>query len=301
MELTSNEDMKNQARHARCPSCSGNMRFIVSTQKLKCDTCDLSVTVEDYENVIAIKNEQGVGDIFTAGATRNDEHRPEFTEAYTCSSCGGQLSPGVLSATDACPFCGNDIVFTDKFREHRMPDFIIPFKKEKNDFLETYKKRLKKRIMIPDRFRKTRPEDISAMYYPFWIYDITTKGSLWCTMGYKMDDKEVCHKSFSSGVMTFSGMPQDASRKLDDRISQSLEPYSMSNAKPFSFAYLAGMNASVHDVDQKAAMGAVTNRIHDSMDNYLCSLFEKNSSYFHVDKRRYTFETSKISCAMFPI
>lgn len=293
--------MNNQARHTRCPWCSGNMRFVIGLQKLKCDSCDSTVSVEEYEKIIESKAEKGVADRFTAGAAENDSRSREFAGAYTCLSCGGQLSPGVLSVTDTCPFCGNDIVFTDKFRKHRMPDFIIPFKKERKDFLETYRKRLQQQIMIPEGFKKAAIDSINAVYYPFWIYDLELKGFLWARTEEVVTVQHRLYNYFSSGVMAFSGIPQDASRKLDDRISQSLEPYSMSEAKPFSFAYLSGMKASVHDVDQKAAVNTVIQRVYDSMDRFLCLPWDKPNCCYVVDKRNYKIETSKISCAMFPI
>ncbi len=120
-----------QSDHTRCPGCSGNMIFNIEKQMLVCQSCNNGLTVEEYEQVVRDKEEKGIKKEFTSGATPNIDKNDEYTSlnrSYICTSCGGEINPGALRATDTCPFCGNAIVFTSRFRDQSIPDFIVPSK-----------------------------------------------------------------------------------------------------------------------------------------------------------------------------
>ena len=89
--------------------------------------------------------------------------------------------------------------------------------------------------------------------------------------------------------MGFDSIPVDGSEKLDDRITESLEPYDLSAAVPFQPAVLAGAMADHADVDADACEKRAVERVEmsisqamrDSVNGY--SSISERSRSIHSD------------------
>ncbi len=301
----------NYSDHARCPSCSGNMIFSIGAQKLVCESCSRMLSPDEYELIIAEKKKKGVSDEAVSGAKPNVDESDEFASlnrSYTCTSCGGEINPGALGATDFCPFCGNAIVFTDKFRDQRMPDFILPFIREKSYFIANFKKRARTKFFVPDSFiREAVQENVKATYVPFWLYDVKISGEA----DYKAEKVErrgsgkyssyehTVYQGHAVGSQKYINVPQDGSSDVDDRISQALEPYPTEAAQPFSFAWLSGLNAIIYNMDSQDSYVSIRRRVTTSFDSFLSNA--KKYDYTMVERRDYRMEPVKVSYALFPI
>ena len=53
--------------------------------------------------------------------------------SYVCKSCGGEIVGDENTAATACPFCGNPVVMMGQFAGALRPDYVIPFKLDKED------------------------------------------------------------------------------------------------------------------------------------------------------------------------
>jgi hypothetical protein len=69
--------------------------------------------------------------------------------------------------------------------------------------------------------------------------------------------------------MAFENIPVDGSQKLDNKISESLEPYDLNAAVPFQAAVLAGALADHADVDAAACEGRAVERVENSISSAL--------------------------------
>ena len=301
----------NYSDQARCPSCSGSMIFNIGAQKLVCSSCSRILSPDEYELIIAEKKQKGVSDEAVSGARPNVDENDGFASlnrSYTCSSCGGEINPGALGAADFCPFCGNAIVFTDKYREQRMPDFILPFIREKSYFIANFRKRARTKYFVPDSFiREAVPENVRATYVPFWLYDVKVSGEA----DYQAEKVErrgfgkyssyehQVYQGHTAGSQKYLHVPQDGSSNVDDRISQALEPYPVEAAQPFSFAWLSGLNAIIYNMDSQDSYVSIRRRVTASFDEFLSDA--KNFTYTRIDRRDYKMEPLKVSYALFPI
>ena len=114
------------------------MMYDIKAGALRCTSCDSIISISQYDDIVKQKKRNNAGS-FSEGAKvdSSDEIFDEgnLNRSYICLSCGGQLTPGAVSATDICPFCGNAIVFTDKYKSQRVPDLIVPFTKDRQDFI----------------------------------------------------------------------------------------------------------------------------------------------------------------------
>ena len=282
----------------RCPSCSGFLIFDIASQKLWCRHCDRRFSSAEYD---AVTN---------PGAAPVPES-PEKNQAsvmkrsYSCSSCGGEISPGILSAVAECPFCGQKVTLSDKITARETPDFIIPFKKDREFFREQYRDLLNRRHFIPRSFRaEAREESIMACYIPFWIYDVTAAGEAKASLEkiVKKGDRKWEHTVFTSvasGSREFQGIPGDGSKEIPERETQSIEPFDMKDAVPFSPAYLAGLDARIASRNAKGSFNPVEKRVRASLDSFLVET-EGYDSY-RITQRNYRVSPVAVKYALLPV
>ncbi len=298
--------------HCRCPNCSDNMDFCIKLGKLRCVSCETVLTVDEYEKEIERKEEirEGSGYIFAGGADINtsDSQDNPLKINYICSSCGGELSPESLGATEKCPFCGNSIIFTDKYRAQKTPDIIGVFLRDRDDFMNVWHKEItERRNFVPDEFAETIVvRKVAPVYVPFWFFDVSAKGHVEYTAetvkSSKLIEDNKVHTAFkgtASGKMNFLHIPQDATTEIDDDISQGLEPYDFSSVKQFSFAYLSGMDARIFNMDESACFETVAERVSDTLDRYLIDA--ENYQYVNISEREYDIKQDSVRYALMPI
>ncbi|WP_406545464.1 hypothetical protein [Succinimonas sp.] len=305
-----------------CPGCSGNLVFDISAQALTCAHCGGKYPVPEYDRLMSQRagsaaapddpdnraNEQTSRE---ASPNKSPEEAAPETAApavYACSSCGGEITPGILGATDTCPFCGNAIVLADKIRRQREPDMIIPFALDKTVLMDKYRELLGKARFVPDSYMaEATPERIQARYVPFWLYDVSADGSLSFEAKLVEHTEEygrsrtVTHKfrGKASGHRSFRNIPQDATSEVDDEISQSLEPYDTGKAQPFSYSWLSGLDARIYNMDNRASFEPVKARVRASMESYLVDA--DRYTKHKVLESSYEITPKKISYALFPI
>ena len=99
-----------------CPNCGGNLRFDIPSQQLACDFChtfhDPYAVTKDHDAV-----EQDMYDV----------------TVFTCPQCGGELMSTENSAAEFCTFCGASTILSGRISKEKRPNYIIPFKKTKDD------------------------------------------------------------------------------------------------------------------------------------------------------------------------
>jgi len=236
-----------------CPACGGAMEFNPSTQKLKCPFCDSEFDVKDY---IANHNSNNTG-----AATEASDSSGETDEqlyVYSCGSCGGEIITTESLGSTKCPFCSNNIVVKEKFDGEFKPDYIIPFQKTKEDAINTYKKYVSERKLIPRVFaEKNHIDEIKGIYVPFWLYDATeefsgtynaTRTRTWSDRHYVYTETKY-YSVYRKGTESFKYVPVDASKEMPDDLMDSLEPFDHSKMTSFNMGYLAGFFANKYNVN----------------------------------------------------
>ena len=102
------------------------------------------------------------------------------------------------------------------------------------------------------------------------------------------------------GDMAFEKIPVDGSTQMPDDLMESIEPYDYSAAVDFKTAYLAGYMADKYDVTAEDSKDRATNRIRNSVMNYL-----RNSvaGYNTLEPQQDNFQlyNSSASYALLPV
>lgn len=260
-----------------CPSCGGKVEFDAKLQKLKCPFCDSVYETDAFKEFDEALNEETVkNDSFNwenAEKAHFSENEISSLRSYICNTCSGEIVTDATTAATACPYCGNPVVMTEHFKGLLKPDFVIPFKLDKKQAVEAYKKHISGKKLLPSVFKdKNHIDEIKGIYVPFWLYDATVSGSAqykattvrhWSDSNYNYT--ETRHYSvFRSGNMAFSKIPVDGSKKMADELMESIEPFDFSEAIDFSTAYLSGFFADKYDVSAEESIVRANERIKQS-------------------------------------
>ena len=231
-----------QATNYQCPACGGPLHFSGTTQKLECDYCGSSYTVEEIDK--KYKHEE------------TQEGMSGMVE-YSCPSCGAQLFCDETTAAASCPYCGNNQVIHTQFKGGKMPQKIIPFRFEKQAAINALKNHYKGKKLLPKVFSaQNHIEEVKGIYVPFWLFDGHADANVDYTatkiaVHYTSKEKVTTTSHYNlnrSGTVTFEKISVDASKKMDDALMDSIEPFDYDSLYDFSSSYLPGFFAEVYDV-----------------------------------------------------
>lgn len=262
----------NTLQEYECPCCGGAITFDSTLQKMKCPYCRAEFdmeTLKDYDEVL--KNEQP-DDMQWETQAGGEWQQGEAggLRTYACKSCGGEIVGDETTAATACPFCGNPVVMMGQFAGALRPDYIIPFKLDKEAAKANLKKYYNGKKLLPKAFKSQNCiDEIKGVYVPFWLFDAdadanirykATKTSTWSDSNY--DYTETSYYSvIRGGNIGFERVPVDGSRKMADDLMESIEPFNFSDAVDFQTAYLVGYLADKYDVDAKQSIHRANERI----------------------------------------
>lgn len=219
------------------------MRFDPASQKLVCRHCGSAVNPHDYDTEHAIHAEEGSG---------FSEDTYEAT-LMTCPQCGGELLTTDDTAATFCSFCGSSVLLNSRVSHEKRPDYIIPFKKTREDCLQAYRATLKRSLYAPsDMFREEQIEHFRGIYMPYWVYSFNRnsrfsargktehrRGDYIITKNYQVD---------SHVDASYDGLSFDGSSSFSDNLSEAIAPFEFSDGESFAPGFLSGFYADTNDV-----------------------------------------------------
>ena len=250
---------------------------------MKCPYCDTEFdleTLKKYDEQLSKEAEQkdDISDWQTDPGKQWQEGETDGMNVYTCKSCGGEIVSDENTGATSCPYCGNPVILTERFRGALRPDMVIPFKLDKKAAKEAYYKHIKGRPLLPKVFRRENHiDEIKGIYVPFWLFDAdvaadarykATKVRTWSDSDY--DYTETSYYSVDrSGNMSFVSVPVDGSSRMPDDLMESIEPYKVAEAVEFQTAYLSGYLADKYDVDAQQSTDRARERMKESAQDVL--------------------------------
>ena len=268
----------------KCPCCGGAIEFDSSLQKMKCPYCDTEFDMETLASYDAgLKDEQDSMEWETSAGGEWHEGEANGLRSYICRSCGGEIVGDANTAATSCPFCGNPVVMMGQFSGALRPDFVIPFKLDKNAAKAGLQKHLTGKRLLPKIFKdQNHIDEIKGVYVPFWLFDTdadarvryrTTKLRCWSDSEYNYTETShfLVHRGGSVG---FEHVPVDGSSRMADDLMESIEPYDFSDAVDFQTAYLAGYLADKYDVDAEQSIERANERVKKSAEEAFASTVE---------------------------
>ena len=158
----------------KCPCCNGSIEFDSSAQKMKCPYCGTEFDPEalsSYDEALREDTDDEMEWESKAG-TEWREGETEGLCVYVCQSCNGEIVADETTGATICPFCGSPVVMMHQFAGGLRPDYVIPFKLDKQAAIEALKNHCKGKKLLPKMFLEENHIDkIRGVYVPFWLFD----------------------------------------------------------------------------------------------------------------------------------
>ena len=295
----------------KCPCCGGSLQFDDKSQNIVCPDCDSQFTPEslkDYTDELASQPQEDTSwDESMVQAYTNEEKKG--IKIYSCDSCGGEIIVEETTSSTSCPYCGNNVLVSKELAGDLKPNYVIPFKNDKEVVKANLKKFFKKKPLLPSSFSKENViEEIKPLYVPFWLFDADVNGTVefkgettrrWSDSYYDYRETKV-YSILRGGNIAFDHVPVDGSKKMEDQLMESIEPYDFSEAVEFNAAYLAGYAADRYDVDKETTFDRATVRFRDGT----VQAFRRDVSGYDnvsVTKTNLQFENTNAAYALYPV
>ncbi len=258
-------------RQFPCPSCSANLEFDPSSNRLACPYCGTTQDVEQEPG--GQVTEQTYDDYLNEAHTHIASLSQTAMEA-TCPGCRASVTFEPPNVAGQCPFCGTSIVAQAHTANPVItPGGVLPFQFGHKEARKKIRHWLGKLWFAPSGLKKmAQHSGIQGVYLPFWTYDSNTinrysgkRGEYYyVNVSYTTTDsdgkrvqktrRERRTRWYSaSGKVSqfFDDVLVPATTAVDSvRLSQ-LEPWNLSLLVPYDPSYLAGLKAQRYQVNLK--------------------------------------------------
>ncbi len=291
----------------KCPTCGAELGWNAGKQEWVCEYCDGAFTLEDLkasghdkidEQNVQKHEEIEEGEHFKS----NDGTEGNNLVKYTCSHCGAEIITDRSTAATICVYCASPVILSEQLIDDFTPNYVIPFRVEKNSVMDVFKKFSKKPLTPKDFDCDAIVDKMQGVYIPFWLYSGKCSGQLnaeganirsWKSGEYQYTERKI-YNVFRSGNCRFTNIPVDASSKTDNDAMDSIEPYDYSDLKEFNYGYLAGYLAERFDEDKQQCYVRAQERMANStMDalkntcNYSTVSVKKFDKNINIDSTEY--------------
>ena len=300
----------------KCPNCTADLKFQPSSQRLSCDYCGGSFTIEEIKKIFAktessLDNEQKD----KAQTDKSDESEQpqsddfsENTKLYHCSSCGAEIMATTQQTALFCYYCHNPVILSGKMTGKFRPKKVIGFKVSRDEAIKTFKKWCFKRFVPKDFKTDQQLEKITGLYVPFWLSDGKVKFDF-SANGYKVrrwtsgsydytETKEFLVKR--NGKLVAEGVPADGSKRIEDSLMEAIEPFDYSEMQDFSMSYLSGFFAEKYDMDDIMMLPNIKNRLSRACKKIIMNTVKDYSSV-KIANESYDVSDVKMDYAMLPV
>lgn len=267
----------NALQEFKCPCCGGSIEWNATAQKMKCPFCGTEFELETLQGYDQDIRQDGADDMTWTPEPGGEWAAEEAgqIQVYTCNSCGGEIIGDKEMAATSCPYCNNSVVVPSQFSGDLRPDFVIPFKKTKEEAKAALRNHLKGKKFLPKVFTsENHIDEIKGIYVPFWLFDAKaeaharykgTRTRVWTDSEYQYTETSVYSIS-RGGFLDFDHVAIDGSSKMVDDLMESIEPFDFSEAVDFRTAYLAGYLADRYDVPVTESIARANDRIKESTE-----------------------------------
>lgn len=245
-----------------CSQCGARLEYAPGTAVLRCPYCGHEQAVAAVDDVI----EEHDYVAWQTSPIKATAHVGKHV--LQCRQCAATTETDDLSTS--CPFCGAPIVAEIDAAEQIAPEGVVPFHVDRRGAQEAIKGWVSSRWFAPNRLKKvSATEQLKGTYLPHWTFDAATttrytglRGEhYWETETYtEMVDgrpqtrtRQVMKTRWypASGTVArdFDDVLVVASRRIaPDRMAE-LQPWLLSDAKPYQPDYLSGYQTLRYDVE----------------------------------------------------
>lgn len=258
----------------QCPNCNAALEYDNVSGGFKCFYCDSRFSDRDIRNIFKHNEEEvDLENTVEPELDATQEQIEEFTgqsALYSCPNCGAGVICDTLTSSTRCHFCHTPVILSGRLSGEFKPDMIIPFSSTRERAEEKFKQYIKGKFLLPSGFKsEAQIKNISALYVPYWLKSgladvhLTATGKTirtWSTANRRYTHTKVYHVE-RDAELSFIRVPCDGSKRIDDSLMESIEPFTYGGLKPFSMSYLSGCAAEKYDVPKQDAAVRIDERV----------------------------------------
>ncbi len=295
----------------KCPGCGASLPYNAERRLWKCEACGSEF---DKLQIMQLTQQKSDADI--------DIHKPEYKpdpqpgqytgsqpelNVYKCSSCGGEMVADENTASTFCPYCGNTNILKSRLEGEFRPKYVIPFATTREDALAGYAALKKGRFLAPKEFGDpSNIEKLTGVYIPFWLYKGESFGHVsgerhektsWRSGDYVYTKTDVYYE-LREGSECFDKVPADGSKKFDDDLMDSIEPFDFNGIENFNYSYLSGFLAEKYDVGPEEDKERASLRMNNSVRQ---SIYSTINGSLISPAEKFDCQIQDIEYALFPV
>ena len=323
-----------------CPYCSGELSYRISRRDLACSLCGMKLTPEEYEAAAAAKRarKERSSSTFSSSSFSSASSpsssasspapaaNPKAGEAknrsaaapdyVSCEHCRLLLGRGIADLLGECPLCDRTIPGAENSAGRKpaenasfaAPDLIVPFAKEKEFFIQEFRKHLKALEFAPDAMLAAGIESVRAFYVPAVLFDAEVSGEMTfhaevlteiLTNKYGTQFKLQEFEIEAAGSQLYSGSPENLALGIRDDVLRNLEPFDSKEVRPWSRGYAAIPDLTVPVIAGADYFELSRQRFKGAFEYFLAKGELFNS--FSVTKEKVSVIPLKASYAWLPV
>lgn len=304
--MSTEKNKTDKALDNKCPGCGAPIHFNPTEGKWKCEYCNSIFTLEEMQKYNNASSKENNADEII------EEVKDDGTTyvTYKCKNCGASVVADEQTSATFCVYCGNTAILKDKLSGNFKPDYIIPFKIEKDAAIKAFEELSKGRPFMPKDFNsKSNIEKIRGVYIPFWLYNFMVDGELnfngerthttsTPSATYIKTDH---YKLYRTATMNFIKIPVDGSTRFDDDIMNSIEPFNYDELVPYNHAYLSGFLAEKYDLDSDESSKDAQERALESSRAKITNDVAREFASYYVTEDSLKAEVTEKKYALLPV
>lgn len=294
--------MTEEAIAYKCPSCGAPLEFSTLTQNFTCHFCGSAYSDKEIQEINRKEAQEAEERYNSEGCSQElSDDFAAHNNLYSCPSCGAGIISDETTASVCCHYCNSPVILVGKLTGDFRPDYIIPFKRTKEDAIEGFKAWCGKRRFVPKGFKSEERvmSELKAVYVPYWLADCFVEGNYEAegtkSTSSRMGDTITTHHRVYSvirrGSVVCSGVPADGSSKANDTLMENIEPFNYDEIIDFDMSYLSGHTAEKYDVGKEEVQARITTRVTEEAEALFKSTIEKYSS---IKKEQKSFRAANI-------
>lgn len=256
-----------------CKTCGGKVEYSPDDLALKCDKC---LNLYQIEKCAPPQKKD-----LSLASTENENGHQEWKETkrtFQCQSCGAQIVLDSYEMTTRCSYCNTPSMISTDALPGLEPDAIIPFKISKEKANLQFKEKIKKKLFLPNAFKKNLPKtQIGATYLSSFSFSLDAFASykgvraVTRTIHTKDGIKTITEYESFSGTIShvFDNILIESSDRLQQHQINSVLPYDFKECFKFNDDFLTGFNVGYYNETVTQANKTAEGQALNSLDRMI--------------------------------
>lgn len=269
-------------KRIHCSNCGAELKYAPGSDFLICNYCDTRNEIVDA--AVDIK-ELDLNEYLRTEAAKVPQG---VVEALECSTCGAHNPFDASNVGKECMFCGGHLLTKDASKIDQIkPQAVLPFNLDQRAAIAKYREWLKGLWFAPNDLQRMQnlPDKVKGIYLPFWTFDANTRS-------FYRGERGIDRTVVESYATTVNGKNETRTRTkvetdwypasgtvdhfFDDEVvvahtvlpSQkidALQPWNLSDIRPFHDDYLRGYLVESYDIGLEAGFAEGKKKIDASI------------------------------------